>query len=145
MDKKLVSSLILAHFAQIWVTIFFFFFFFSKQNLAPSVIMVSYHHVQYQKNLRIQSWEVLDGQTDKSDFMKHCLPTTERPKRSGGVYLSAKLQQTLLHSLFKAFTYTFFISNNFKRFNICKSSYLMGVLLNKYSDYSGSILTILAK
>ena len=42
-------------------------FFFSKIWLRQSLdIMVSYHHVQYQKKLMIQSWEnlVTDGQTD---------------------------------------------------------------------------------
>ena len=40
-------------------------FFFSKIWLGQSLdIMVSYHHVQYQKNLLIQSWKNLtDGQT----------------------------------------------------------------------------------
>ena len=41
--------------------------FFSKNWLCQSLdIMVSYHHVQYQKKLMIQSWEniVTDGQTD---------------------------------------------------------------------------------
>ena len=41
---------------------------FSKISLRQSLdIMVSYHHVQYQKKLIIQSWENLmtDGQTDK--------------------------------------------------------------------------------
>ena len=33
-------------------------------------VMVSYHHVQYQKKVMIQSWEnlVTDGQTNKGDF-----------------------------------------------------------------------------
>ena len=42
--------------------------FFSKIWLRQSLdIMVSYHHVQYQKKLMIQSWEnlVTDGQTDE--------------------------------------------------------------------------------
>ena len=45
-----------------------FFFFFSKIWLHQSLdIMVSYHHVQYQKKLMIQSPEnlVTDGQTDR--------------------------------------------------------------------------------
>ena len=34
-------------------------------------MMISYHHVQYQKKLMIQSWEnlVTDRQTDDSDFV----------------------------------------------------------------------------
>ena len=43
-------------------------FFFSKIWLCqPLDIMVSYHHVQYQKKLMIQSWEnlVTDGWTDR--------------------------------------------------------------------------------
>ena len=41
-----------------------FFFFFSKISLRHS-LDVSYHHVQFQKTLMIQSWEklVTDGQT----------------------------------------------------------------------------------
>ena len=52
-------------------------------------IIVSYHHVQYQKKLMIQSWENLvtdgqtdkrtDRQTDKSDFIGHCSTNTKRP------------------------------------------------------------------
>ena len=58
-------------------------------------IMVSYHHVKYQKKLMIQSWENLvtdgrttdgridgrtDGQTDESDFTGRCPTDVERPK-----------------------------------------------------------------
>ena len=49
--------------------------------------MVSYHHVQYQKRLKIQSWQNLvtdrrtdrqtDGQTDTSDFIGGCLTDVE--------------------------------------------------------------------
>ena len=56
-------------------------------------IMVSYHHVQYQKKLMIQFWENLvmdgwtdghtdrwtDGQTDKRDLIGWCLTKVERP------------------------------------------------------------------
>ena len=62
--KNLVLGLILAHLAQIWTVIFFFF---SKIWYRQSLdIMVSYHHVQYQKKLTIQSWGHLgmDGRTD---------------------------------------------------------------------------------
>ena len=86
--KTLLLGLILA---QIWATNFFF----SKIWLCQSLeIMVSYHHVQYQKKLMIQSWENLvmdgqtdrqtkkrtDGQTDESDFIGCCLTNVERPK-----------------------------------------------------------------
>ena len=47
-------------------------------------VMISYHHVQYQKKLMIKSWENLwqtDGrQTDKSDFRGRCRINVERPK-----------------------------------------------------------------
>ena len=49
-------------------------------------IVVSYHHVQYQKKLKIQSWESLvadgrtDGRTDSdSDFIGRCPTNVERP------------------------------------------------------------------
>ena len=45
-----------------------FFFFPSKIWLRQSLsIIMSYHHVQYQKKLKMQSWEdlVTEGQTDK--------------------------------------------------------------------------------
>ena len=54
-------------------------------------IMVSYHHVQYQKKLMIQSWSNLvtdgrtDGQTDRltdeSDFIGCCPNNVESPTR----------------------------------------------------------------
>ena len=46
----------------------YLFFFFSKIWLRQSLdIIVSYHHVQYQKKIMIQSWEnvVTDGHTDR--------------------------------------------------------------------------------
>ena len=56
MAKKLVLGPILAHLAQIRAANFFFFFFFSKIWLRQSLdIMVSYHDLQYQKKLMIQS------------------------------------------------------------------------------------------
>ena len=65
--------------------------FFSKNWLCQSLdIMVSYHHVQYQKKLMIQSWEniVTDGQTDgqtdrladENDFTGRCSTNVERAK-----------------------------------------------------------------
>ena len=47
--------------------------------------MVSYHYVQYQKKLTIQSWENLvtdvqtDGQTKESDLIGRCRTNVERP------------------------------------------------------------------
>ena len=81
-SKNLVSGPSLVHLAQIWAP------FFSKIWLHQSLdIMVSYHHVQYQKKLKIQSWENLvtdrwtdrqtDGQTDRSDFIGRCLTDVE--------------------------------------------------------------------
>ena len=67
-----------------------FFFFFSKIWLHQSLdIMVSYHHVQYQKKtndpiLRKLSDGRTDGQTDgqrdESDFIGRCPTNVERPK-----------------------------------------------------------------
>ena len=56
MAKNLVLDLIFSHLAQIPATSFFF----SKIWLSQSLdVMDSYNHVQYQKNLLIQSWENL--------------------------------------------------------------------------------------
>ena len=69
---------------------FYLFFFFSKIWLRHSLdVMVSYHHVQYQKKLMIRSWENLvtdrrtDRRTDKSDFIGRCPTNVERPKTVG--------------------------------------------------------------
>ena len=52
--------------------------FFSKIWLRQSLdIMVSYHHVQYQKKLMIQSWENLVA--DESNFIGRCPINIERP------------------------------------------------------------------
>ena len=62
-QKKLILGLI---WAQIRAANFFFFF--SKIWLRQSLdIMASYHHVQYQKKLMIQSWEnlVTDRRKDR--------------------------------------------------------------------------------
>ena len=78
MTKKLVSGPILAHMAQILAAKVSFSKIWLRQSLD---IMVSYHHVQYQKKLMIQSWENLltDGQTDQSDFIGRCLTNVKRP------------------------------------------------------------------
>ena len=78
MTKKLVSGPILAHMAQILAAKFSFSKIWLRQSLD---IMVSYHHVQYQKKLMIQSWEnlVTDCQTDQSDFTGRCLTNVKRP------------------------------------------------------------------
>ena len=62
MAKDLISGLILAHLAKIWVTIFFS----SKIWLSLSLgIMVSYHHVQYQKKTNDPILKkISDGWTD---------------------------------------------------------------------------------
>ena len=88
MAKNLVLGPILAHLAQSLATNFFFFF--SKIWLHQSLdIMVSYHHVQYQKKtndpiLRKLSDGRTDGQTDgqrdESDFIGRCPTNVERPK-----------------------------------------------------------------
>ena len=61
-------------------------FLFSKTWLRLSIdIMISYHGVQYQKKLMIQSWVNLvtdgwtDRQTDVSDFIGRCPTNVERP------------------------------------------------------------------
>ena len=65
MAKNLVSGPILA---QIQAANFLFIsLFFSKLSLCQSLdLMVSYHHVQYQKKPMIQSWEnlAMDVQTN---------------------------------------------------------------------------------
>ena len=68
MAKNLVSGPILAHKTQIQAAKFLFSKIWLRQSLD---MMVSYHHVHYQKKLMIQSWEslVTDRQTDKSDFI----------------------------------------------------------------------------
>ena len=84
MAKNLALDLILAYLAQIQATNFFF------KNLASSVPRFhdSYHHVQYQKKLMIQSWENLvtdewrKGQGDESDFIGCCRTNIERPKEA---------------------------------------------------------------
>ena len=62
-------------------------FFFLKIWLRQSLdIMVSYHHVKYQKKLKIKSWENLvterqtDGQMDTSDFRGRCLTDVEHQR-----------------------------------------------------------------
>ena len=84
-----------AQFWHIWLKFEPPIFFFTKIWLHQSLdIMVSYHHVQYQKKLMIQSWESLvadrwldgqmdwemDRQTDKSDFIGCCPTNVEHPK-----------------------------------------------------------------
>ena len=67
MAKKLVLGLILPHLAQIGAANFFFlFFFFSKIWLRQSLyVIVSYHHVQYQKKINDPILRKLsDGRTD---------------------------------------------------------------------------------
>ena len=58
--------------------------FFSTIWLRQSLdITVTCHHVQYQKNLRIQSWEnlVRDGRRDESSFIERCPTDIKPPKR----------------------------------------------------------------
>ena len=58
MAKNLVSEPVEAHLTQIREAKYIYIF--SKIWLRqPLDIMVTYHHVQYQKNLMIQSWENL--------------------------------------------------------------------------------------
>ena len=63
------------------------FFFFKNLGASVTRYMVSYNHVQYQKKLKIQSWEILaidwqtDGQTEESDFIGRCPTNMERPTR----------------------------------------------------------------
>ena len=91
-DQKLVSGLIFAHLAPIQATILL------KHIWLCQLldIMVSYHHVEYQKKLMISSWENLvtdrrmdrgsvrdrwtHRQTDQSDFIGCCLTNIKRPK-----------------------------------------------------------------
>ena len=67
--KSFILGLILDHWAQIRAAnFFFFFFFFFKIWLRKSLdIMVSYHHVEYQKktNDPLQKMNLaMDGKTD---------------------------------------------------------------------------------
>ena len=78
MAKNLDWAPILDDLVQIRVAKFFF------KNLASSLdIIVSYHHVQYQKKL--QSWENVvtdgqtDGQTDESYISVRCPTNVKRP------------------------------------------------------------------
>ena len=86
-SKKASFGPNLAHLTQIRAANFFFFF-SSKIWLRQSLdTIVSYHHVQHQKKLMIQSWENLvtdrrkDRQTDKQiDFIGRCPTIIERSK-----------------------------------------------------------------
>ena len=67
--------------------------FFFKNWLRRSLdIMVSYHHVQYQKKLMAQSWEnlVTDGKTDEDDFIGRCPTNAERTIYKPLIYKSVK-------------------------------------------------------
>ena len=87
MAKNLVLGPILT---QIWAANFFKKIWY-RQSLD---IMVSYHHVQYQKKLMSRSWEnlVTDGPTDRrtvgqtgeSDFTGRCPTNVERPINKRG-------------------------------------------------------------
>ena len=56
MEKKLVLGQILAHLTKFGMLIVFFCFFFPKIWLRQSLdIIVSYHYVQNQKKLMVQS------------------------------------------------------------------------------------------
>ena len=62
-------------------------------------IMVSYHHLQYQKKLMIQSWQnlVMEGRTDgqtESDFIGRCSTNVERPKNKSDIFQSLWPQGT---------------------------------------------------
>ena len=65
-------------------------------------IMVSYHHVQYQKKLMLQSWEnlVTDRRTE-SHFIGRCPTNVERPKK--------KKSFSLFMAIFYAWKYNFFL------------------------------------
>ena len=66
-EFPLVLGLILAHLVKNLATKGFFFFFFPPKICQSLDNMVSYHQVQYQKKIMIQSWEnlVMDGWTDR--------------------------------------------------------------------------------
>ena len=85
MTKNLVLGLTLAHLAQIQAANFFL----QKSSCQSLDVMVSYHHVQYQKKTndpilsKLSSDGQTDGQTDKqtnkSDFIGRCPTNVERP------------------------------------------------------------------
>ena len=106
--RKWQKTLFCAQFWSIWPKLELLIF-LKKIWLRQSLdIMVSYHHVQYQIKLIIQSWENLvsdgqtdgrtDEQTDKSDFIRCCPTKIEHPtnflegKRPALIQGSAKLQ-----------------------------------------------------
>ena len=85
MAKNIVLGPISTHLAQ--------FFFPKKIWLCQLLdVMVSYHQVQYQKKLMIQSWENLvtdgqtNGQTDESNFIGRCPTNVERPRTNQNIY-----------------------------------------------------------
>ena len=83
--KNLTLGMIQTYWAKIRA------FTFLKKNIwiCQSLDMVSYHHVKYQKKLKIQSQEnfvmekEMDGRTEKqkdeSDFIGHCPTDFEHP------------------------------------------------------------------
>ena len=85
MAKNLVLGLILAHLTHIRAAKIFFFKIWLPQSLE---IMVSYHHLQYQKKNNDQILRKpsdgrkdkrTDGQTDESDFIGRCRTNVELP------------------------------------------------------------------
>ena len=82
-------------------------FFFSKIWLHQSPdVMVSCHHVRYQKRLTIQSWENLvmdrqtNGKTDESDFTGCRLANAERPIiKQSSLFLNYIICNRIYHNL----------------------------------------------
>ena len=84
--KKWQKNFFWAQFWPIWHKFGPPMFFSSRIWLRQSLeIVVSFHHVQFQKKLMIQSWENLvtdgrtDGQTDESDFIRRCPTNVAHP------------------------------------------------------------------
>ena len=92
--KKQVLGLILAHLAQIRAARTFFSKIWLRQSLA---IMVSYHHVQYQKKLMTQSWDNFvtdrrtEGRTEGREWLHRTMSTNvERPTKN--VHINFKVK-----------------------------------------------------
>ena len=95
MAKNLILDLIKAHWAQIWAGNFFVFFFKKSGKNQTLHIMVSYHHVQYQKKLI--------RRMGKSDFIWHYPTNVEHPKKviflySGLLFISFSIVIWTLYS-----------------------------------------------
>ena len=123
MAKNLVLGSILAHLAQIREAKNIFF-------------MVSYHHVQHQKKLMIQSWEnlVTDGQTDgprdEKNFVGCCPTNVERP-----ILMVSKFCRCLIH-FHVSLTIVSLKKDNFWQCSLCGTFQLFFLIRAPFLWYS---------